>query len=391
LDKFKRINDTLGHQAGDDLLCEVARRLVDVTRESDIITRWGGDEFIVLLRGQMSVVTASKKAEEILNVMREPLDLEGQTIQIPTSIGVAIAPTGIDADKLIRNADIAMYQAKIKGRDNYQIFTDEMALDISKNFHYEQDLKQELNSEHFYLVYQPKVTAKGDIVGLEALSRWNHSTDGLIPPTEFIPLAEESNLIIELGERVVKLCLRQLTEWKKRGLELIPISVNISGNQLVSKCFLPFLRAQLQHNGIAGKWLEIEITEGVLVSDIDRCIEVMSELKDLGIKISIDDFGTGYSSLNYLKRLPIDVLKIDRSFVDECSSVQEDGKICSTIINLAENLDLSTVAEGVENQQQLDFLVRSGCKVFQGYYFYKPLDASTVEGLLKRTSITHGS
>lgn len=388
LDKFKRINDTLGHKAGDDLLCEVARRLVDVTRESDIITRWGGDEFIILLRGKMPVVAAQQKAEEILEVMREPLELEGQTISIPTSIGVAIAPSGIEADKLIRNADIAMYQAKLKGRDNYQIFMDEMALSISKNFHYEQDLRDELHKENFYLHYQPKVTSTGKVVGLEALSRWNHSTDGPISPTEFIPLAEESNLIIELGERVVNICLRQMSTWRKQGYELIPISVNISGNQLVSKGFLPFLRAQLQHNGIEGKLLEIEITEGVLVTDIERCIAVMSELKDLGITISIDDFGTGYSSLNYLKRLPIDVLKIDRSFVDECSSVQEDGKICSTIINLADNLDLSTVAEGVENKEQLDFLIEYGCHVFQGYYFYKPLESAAVEQLLFKRPIT---
>ncbi|PJC86249.1 diguanylate cyclase [Vibrio sp. HA2012] len=383
LDKFKRINDTMGHKAGDELLCEVARRLSSVTRESDVITRWGGDEFIILMRGQITQILAQQKAEEILTVMRQPVVLEGQGLNIPTSIGVTMTRTpDIDPDKLIQQADIAMYQAKLQGRDNYQFFADQMAQQASQNFHYEQALREDLHTERFFLVYQPKVTEKGKIIGFEALSRWSHERDGFIPPDTFIAIAEESQLIVSLGKRVIQLTLQFLQKLQQQGAELVPISVNISGKHLLCEEFLPSLRAQLEHTGISGQWLEIEITESVLVSDIERCAEVMSQVKELGIAISIDDFGTGYSSLNYLKRLPIDVLKIDKSFVDECHILREDGKICSTIISLAQNLELTTIAEGVETSEQLSFLLKNGCQYFQGYYFYMPLLEDEVETLL---------
>lgn len=327
---------------------------------------------------------ADNKAREILNVMRQPIELVGQTLNIPTSIGISMTHNAeIEADKLIQQADIAMYQAKILGRDNYQFFDDQMALRARQDFHYEQALKEDLNSERFYLVYQPKVTEKGHIIGLEALSRWEHETDGFISPPVFIGIAEESSLIITLGERVIQTVLTFLHKLKAEGSELVPISINISGKHLLSDEFVPTLRSQLTKFGIDGRWIEIEITEGVLVTDINRSIEVMTELKELGISISIDDFGTGYSSLNYLKRLPINILKIDKSFIDECHTIQEDGKICSTIISLAHNLDLVTIAEGVETAEQLDFLLKNGCQYFQGYYFYKPLRQSDVEALLE--------
>ncbi len=383
LDKFKRINDTMGHKAGDELLCEVARRLSSVTRDSDVITRWGGDEFIILMRGKVNQMLAEQKAQEILNIMRQPISLSGQTLNIPTSIGITIVnDPDIEADKLIQQADIAMYQAKVLGRDNYQFFADQMAIKASQSFHYEQALKEDLNTERFYLVYQPKVTEQGKIVGLEALSRWTHQNDGFISPDIFISIAEESNLIITLGERVLQLALNFLKKMQRNENSMVPISINVSGKHLLSEEFVPSLRAHLEHSGIDGSWLEIEITEGVLVSDINRSIEVMSQLKELGISISIDDFGTGYSSLNYLKRLPINILKIDKSFVDECHTIQEDGKICSTIISLAHNLELTTIAEGVESAEQLQFLLEHGCQYFQGYYFYKPLPEKEIEVLL---------
>jgi len=379
LDKFKRINDTMGHKAGDELLCEVARRLSSVTRESDVITRWGGDEFIILMRGELSQVIAEQKAKEILNVMRQPIEIESQLLSIPTSIGISMtSESKTDADKLIQQADIAMYQAKLLGRDNVQFFVDQMATRARQDFHYEQALREDLNSQRFYLVFQPKVTATGKIIGLEALSRWEHTKDGLIPPDVFIKIAEESNLIISLGNRVIQLTLQLLQKLQTNSSQMTPVSINISGKHLLSDKFVPYLRAQLEHSGISGQWLELEITEGVLVTDISRCIEVMSQLKELGISISIDDFGTGYSSLNYLKRLPINILKIDKSFVDECDQVHEDGNICSTIISLAHNLGLTTIAEGVETKQQLDFLLNQGCQYFQGYYFYKPLPEDQV-------------
>ena len=384
LDKFKRINDTLGHKAGDGLLCEVANRLSLVTREADVITRWGGDEFIILMQGRLTKEFARQKANEILEVMRKPVDLEGYSLNIPTSVGINVVhpSEAIDADKVIQCADIAMYQAKVQGRDNYQFFEESMAHNTNKHFKYERDLREDLDSERFSLVFQPKVDRNQQVVGLEVLSRWRHAEDGVISPTEFIAVAEESNLIIDLGERVLKSSILQLRHWLDKDISPVPVAVNISGRQLLSPTFIPFLRGQLAAHKIDGALLEIEITESVLVADVERCIDVMKELKGLGITISVDDFGTGYSSLNYLKRLPLDILKIDKSFVDDCHSVNEDAKICSTIINLAKNLDLVTIAEGVEHAQQVDFLMGHGCQQFQGYYFYKPMSVDQIEPLL---------
>ncbi|SIS97386.1 ammonium transporter [Neptunomonas antarctica] len=384
LDKFKKINDSLGHKAGDELLCEVARRLNRVCRETDVVARWGGDEFIVLMRGKIDPKLAADRAENILQVMRQSVEIQGKKFTIPTSIGVTLSVgSEFSADKMIQHADIAMYCAKQNGRDNYQIFEPAMAQLVSKNIIYENEMRQNLDSPQFYLVYQPKVCLhKSNVVGFEALLRWAHPVEGLISPSDFIPIAEESNLIIEVGEKVINDCLAQLYEWRKQGLNIVPISVNLSGKHLMSNELIPFINKQLSYYGIEGHYLEIEITEGVLVHDIERCIEVMAEIKSLNIKISVDDFGTGYSSLSYLKRLPVDILKIDQSFVQECDATEEDRQICATIINLAQNLDLSIVAEGVERQTQLDVLKSMHCEVFQGYYFYKPMPVEKVTALL---------
>lgn len=385
LDRFKKINDTLGHKAGDELLCEMSKRLVAVTRESDIIARWGGDEFVLLMSGIFMNDDIRAKAREISNVLHAPIMLEGRILNIMVSIGISVATLGeSDAAELLQQADIAMYYAKKKGRDNIQVFAPELAKSSVRNFNYEQDMRKALNAnEQFSLVYQPKVLTNKKLVGLEALMRWQHPVDGQISPSEFIPIAEESDLIIQMSEKVIQDVLQQLKQWQDKGKIIVPVSVNISGKHLVSEQFVPFIKEQLSTFKLNGSFLEIEITEGVLLSDIEECIQVMSELKKLHITISIDDFGTGYSSLNYLKRLPIDVLKIDRSFIDECNSTNEDGQICSTIINLANGLDLITVAEGVETVEQLIFLVNKGCKIFQGYYFYRPLLAEKVEALLE--------
>lgn len=380
LDRFKKINDTLGHKAGDDLLCEVAKRLIQVTRSSDIIARWGGDEFVVLMSGDLYEEYAFTKANDILTVMRTPMELAGEVVNIPTSVGIALSKYGsVDAEKLIQHADMAMYHAKQKGRDNFQMFEPDMAQKAQQSFNYEKDMRNAFyTTEQFNFVYQPKVTKDNHMVGLEALMRWSHPTEGMISPSIFIPIAEESDLIILMGERVIKDVLSQQVAWRELGCELVPISVNISGKHFLAGNLVEFVAKELARTNIDGTLLEIEITESVLLNDIESCIRVMTELKKLNVKISVDDFGTGYSSLNYLKRLPIDILKIDRSFVKECDSVVEDGKICSTIINLANNLDLMTVAEGVETDAQLNFLTSHGCDVFQGYLFYKPLSAKDV-------------
>lgn len=386
LDKFKKINDTLGHKAGDELLNEVAKRLVAATRASDTIARWGGDEFVVMIHGADIAGIIQPKAKEFLNVMRQPMFLAGREIKIPTSIGVAVNfETSITAEQLIQHADIAMYEAKERGRDNYQIFDPTMANKVTQQFNFEQEIRDGLKqSDQFFMVYQPKLDIQQEVTGLEALIRWQHPTEGFIMPSDFIPLAEESDIILRLGEKVIELTIAQLLDWKNQNLKLVPISINISGKHLVSGDLVSFMAKQLNQSGIPGELLEIEITEGVLMTDIEQCIAVMSELKALNIQLSIDDFGTGYSSLNYLKRLPIDVLKIDRSFVDECASSIEDGQIVTTIINLAKNLDLKTVAEGVETLDQVNFLASHGCNMFQGYYFYKPLSVDDVHPLIAK-------
>jgi Amt family ammonium transporter len=388
LDRFKKINDTLGHKMGDELLCEVSQRLIKVTRDSDIIARWGGDEFIILFRGAFSIEMAHSKANEVLAIMREPLTLAGREINIPTSIGIAFAKTDQEnAEKLIQHADLAMYTAKQLGRDNYQLFEAEMAKVAARNFNYEQEMRHGLSVEdQFSLHYQPKVTSSKELVGLEALIRWNHPVEGNISPVEFIPLAEESDLIVDIGEWVIRHAISQLTKWQASGFKLVPVSINISTRHLISGRLIEYLETVIAQYSLDPTFLEIEITEGVLLTDTERCIEVMSELKKLNIKISIDDFGTGYSSLSYLKRLPIDVLKIDRTFVNECATLIEDAQICTTIINLATNLQLSTVAEGVETIAQVEFLIEHGCDVFQGFYFYRPMPATEIAALLKYSS-----
>ncbi|RBW43620.1 diguanylate cyclase [Psychromonas sp. B3M02] len=382
LDKFKKINDTLGHKAGDDLLCEVATRLIKVTHVNDIIARWGGDEFVIFMTGNFTAEVANRKANDVLTIMRNPLQLAGRNLTIPTSVGVVMTEKGkqYKAEELIQHADIAMYHAKERGRDNYQIFKMEMIDSAQRNFNYEQEMLVGIHSgEQFHLVYQPKVTQTGELLGFEALMRWNHPKEGFISPAEFIPIAEESDLIINIGEFALVEVVQQLGEWQNKGYKNVPVSVNISGKHLVSERLVPFIEQLLSEHNFDANLLEIEITEGVLLTDIDRCIDVLSQLKALNIKISIDDFGTGYSSLNYLKRLPIDVLKIDKSFVDDCATLVEDGEICATIINLAKSLRLATVAEGVEDHTQLDFLLAHGCQVFQGYFFSKPQVAKEIE------------
>jgi Amt family ammonium transporter len=384
LDKFKLINDTLGHKAGDELLCEVARRLLDTAAEHDVIARWGGDEFIFMMTEKVSKSLLINKANQILELMREEFNLSGQYFSIPVSIGLSwSSQQKIEADKLIQQADIAMYCAKEKGRDNAQFFTSEMAHLATKKFGFDKEINDALVSEQFTLVFQPKVhMEKPNVIGLEALIRWNHPIKGLISPGEFIPIAEESNLIIKIDEWVIDSALKQQKIWRNNGVKIVPIAVNLSGRHLVSETLVPYISQRLAHYDLEGSLLEIEITEGVLLQDVQRCIEVMTELKTLNIQISIDDFGTGYSSLNYLRRLPLDTLKIDQSFIEECDQHTEDVKICETIINLAHGLGLIVIAEGVETVSQAETLKSLGCEIFQGYYYHKPMGNEDVVKLL---------
>jgi Amt family ammonium transporter len=381
LDRFKKINDTLGHKAGDDLLLEVAVRLQKITRTMDTIARWGGDEFVILMTGELSVETVKVSAKKILKVMRDPVVLDGRQIKMPTSIGVTLSfDPKISAESLIQQADIAMYSAKQAGRDNYQLFENEMASSTSQQFEREQALRKAMTDlTEFSVVYQPKVDESGQLMGLEALVRWTLADGTSVSPASFIPLAEESNIIIPLEEFVIGTVLKQMEKWRLQEKMLVPVAINLSARHLLSPKLIPFIQSQLAMNQIKGHMIEFEVTEGVFLTDIAKCNSILQELKSMDIKISIDDFGTGYSSLNYLKNLSIDVLKIDRSFINECASSKQAGKICATIVSLADSLELSTVAEGVESQAQFEFLKGIGCKQFQGYYFCRPTSAEDIE------------
>ncbi len=390
LDQFKKINDTLGHKAGDELLCEVASRLEKVTRDNDLVGRWGGDEFVVVLSGNITENDAANKAQQILDIMRQPVQLTDNILTVLTSIGLALSENGeINADRLLQHADLAMYQAKESGRNTYRLFTEEMEATAQQQFHFESALPDAIKHNQFFLQYQPKVACEtNEVVGFEALVRWQHPTLGLIPPTEFIPIIEKSSFIIDIGEWVLSEACRQIAEWRQQGLPLVPIAVNISGRHLHDKSLVPFVEAITEKYNIRSDLLEIEITEGVLTGDTEQSIASMEALKATNIKLSIDDFGTGYSSLSYLKRFPIDILKIDRSFISECDSHRDDAAICIAIITLAKSLGLQIVAEGVESEQQLAFLKYHECDVYQGYYFSKPINSETVPTLLRQAVVT---
>jgi len=385
LDQFKKINDTLGHKAGDAVLIEVAKRLKSVTREEDLVVRWGGDEFIVVLSGNLTNHNAIEKAETILKAMRQPISLSEKDLTVLTSIGIALSPNGeIDPDRLLQHADLAMYQAKEAGRNTYRIFTEEMERTANQHFQYETALPKAMEAGELFLHFQPKVScATNEIVGFEALLRWQHPKLGLIPPAEFIPIIEKSELIIDVGEWVLTQTLKQLVEWRAQGLPLLPVAVNISGRHLHDPSLVKFIKQLTQKHDIPASLLQIEITEGVLTGDTEQSMLAMNALKETSIKLAIDDFGTGYSSLSYLKKFPIDILKIDRAFINECDTNSDDAAICLAIITLAKNLGLQIVAEGVETEQQLAYLNKHHCDQYQGYYFSRPLAAKHISTLLQ--------
>ncbi|MEM0911484.1 MAG: ammonium transporter, partial [Pseudomonadota bacterium] len=373
LDRFKSINDTLGHKAGDALLCEVAKKLNSITREKDIIARWGGDEFIILMTGEFNDEILKEKAESILKVMRETVEINGRDIHLQTSIGISLRrpeDTEVTGELLIQYSDLAMYASKQKGRNQYRFFSTELAEQARTKFDYELALKVAVESEkELFILYQPQFDNHKNLVGMEALLRWKHKAEGVIPPSVFIPIAENSDLIIDIEEQTIRLVFAQLADWKKQQIDLVRVAINLSGKHLLHPYFMDFIEGNIAKYDIDPSLIEFEITEGVMLNDIDECVKVIRKLKDINISISVDDFGTGYSSLSYLKRLPLDILKIDRSFVMDATHDHDDREICATIINLAKSLGLSTIAEGVETKEQFELLKSMGTDCFQGYYF----------------------
>jgi diguanylate cyclase (GGDEF)-like protein len=386
LDRFKLVNDTLGHYAADEVLRTVARRLLHCIRASDTAARLGGDEFIVILRSISRPVDAGRVARKILRALSEPIFIEGRELYVSASVGIAIFPEdGDDVETLVRHADAAMYLVKERGRDDYHFYTDELNLSSSSRLALETNLRKAVQREQFLLHFQPKVC--GDtraILGVEALLRWRHPQHGLIPPLEFVPLAEETGLIVEIGEWALLEACRQSRAWQRSGLAPTPVAVNVSPRQFWRGDFYERVHTVLDRSGLEASLLDLEITESCLLSDVEAAIRILQMLRNLGVRISIDDFGTGFSSLGLLKRLPLDCLKIDRCFVRELPGEARDAHIASVIISLAHGLDLEAVAEGVETEEQRDFLLERGCRSMQGFLFSEPLAAAELEPLLAR-------
>lgn len=384
LDRFKNINDNLGHSIGDQLLRQVAARIRDTVRPEDRVSRITGDGFTVVMPRVANVDEVSTVASNLVARIHDPYLVEGYELFISTSLGVSLFPQhGTSADELLRYADTALNHAKEHGRNHFSVY--EEAMSTQNKMELERSLRRVLDRKELMLHYQPKVNLRsGEITGMEALVRWLHPTLGFVPPDVFIPLAEEIGMIGELGEWVLRTACEQNRLWQTLGLPPLRMAVNLSVGQFQYTNLVETVRQTLMETGLEGTWLELEITESIIIQDTEKVIEMLLELKALGIEISIDDFGTGYSSLRYLQRLPIDTLKIDRSFVKDLHSPDaEEAAITRAIILLAHSLDLHVIAEGVETQVQLDFLRDEDCDAMQGYLFSRPLPAYEFEELVR--------
>jgi len=386
MDRFKTINDTLGHHVGDALLVEVGRRLRVGVRESDIVARLGGDEFVVVLTGMEAGMTAAHIAAKIVFALGQPYLIAGNELHSSPSMGISIFPSdGEDPETLMKNADTAMYHAKELGRNNYQFFTSAMNAAAGERLALERDLRAALTESQFEVHYQPQIcTLDSRTCGVEALVRWRHPQRGLIPPLTFIPIAEETGLIEALGEWVLDEACRQWAEWRTQGISKLRMAVNLSAHQLRSPTLIERVGAIMAKHGLGSGDLELEVTESAAMDDPERAIGQLKALRELGVELAIDDFGTGYSSLAYLKLLPIQTLKLDRAFVRDIESDENDAAISAATLALARNLGLKVVAEGVETEGQRAFLAAHQCDFLQGYLFSKPLPADEATAFLTR-------
>ena len=385
LDRFKNINDSHGQAVGDKALQVVARFLSGCVREGDTVARQGGDEFQILLQDDALLGRTLALAQTILAGLREELSVDGERLALTTSIGIAMCPADGDSlDDVLRHADTALVRAKEMGRDHYAFFTERMGSDIRARLAMQQQLRGAIGRDEFEVHYQPQMCLRtGAMLGAEALLRWDNPVLGKVPPGLFIALAEEYGSITAIGEWVLESVCAQIRAWHDAGLGSIKVAVNLSGKQFAQDRTVPFVEAALRKYGIAPACLGIEITESTVMGDPDKAVAALTRLKDIGVGISLDDFGTGYSSLGYLKRFPIDVLKIDKSFVDDVTTSSSDAAIARSVISLAHNLDMRVIAEGVETRAQVDFLTEHGCDEMQGYYFSRPLPAEAFTALLR--------
>ncbi|WP_298269878.1 EAL domain-containing protein [Geobacter sp.] len=385
LDRFKVINDTLGHATGDKLLSAVARRLRECCRrEGDTVARQGGDEFIILLSLVSDAKDAVKVAQKIIRGFQRPFVFDGHELFVTTSIGISLYPhDGDTPEALVKNADFAMYRAKEQGRNNCQLYAPEMNSRAFDRLAMENSLRKALEREEFILYYQPKVNVDhGQIASMEALVRWQHPSLGIVPPARFIPLAEETGLIVPLGEWVLRTACRQNRLWQDEGYPPMQIAVNLSPRQLQQGDLVATVRGALQESGLDPRWLVLEVTESIMMDCAESTIEAFRALERMGVQIAIDDFGTGYSSFHYLKKFPVHALKIDRSFVRDITSSSGDEAIAGAVITMARGLNLRVVAEGVETVEQLEVLRALNCRYMQGHLFSKPAPAEQLVPML---------
>ncbi|MEE8343195.1 MAG: EAL domain-containing protein [Gammaproteobacteria bacterium] len=397
LDRFKKINDTLGHSVGDELLTEIGNRLHDVLRENDIIAkenfgqsklnlaRLGGDEFTILLSLLPDSNNAAKVAQRIIDALSDPIKLDKHSLHVTASIGIATYPAdGTDAETLLKHADASMYLAKEKGRNNFQFYSSAVNEKVLARLRLETDLHTALDQNELAVHYQPQIdVCTGQVIGVEALVRWFHPVHGLILPTEFIHIAEESYLICLIGEWVMHTACKQLKAWHAAGIQNLRMAVNVSSRQLYSGAFHELVSNILQKTGLPGSALEIELTESIIMEDPERVIPIFLKLKEMGVTISVDDFGTGYSSLSYLTQFPLDTLKIDQSFVRNIGTDSDDTAVIKAIISLGKELGLGIVGEGIETKTQFDMLRNSHCDIVQGFLISKPLPANECEEFLR--------
>jgi len=388
MDRFKEINDSLGHVCGDEAIKEVAKRIGSQIRETDTIARFGGDEFIMICNDINNPITIVDIVQKVMRSMDDPITIEGHTIYVTLSIGISVYPDDADTSgDLLKNADAAMYKAKNDGRNTYRFYTEDMTKKAFERIALESSLRQAIDNDDFMLYFQPQIDGESNnsIIGMETLIRWKDGSKGFIPPDKFIPIAEDTGLIIPLGKWILRSGMQQIVKWYAEGLHPGRLAINLSMLQLQQHNFISMLEMMLKETMCQPQWLEIEVTESQIMKNPEQAIMTLQKISQLGIEISIDDFGTGYSSLSYLKRLPINTLKIDRSFVKDIPEDEEAIAIVKAVIALAGSLNLDVIAEGVETQEQKVFLVENGCKNIQGYFYAKPMPADEMEKTLRES------
>ena len=383
LDLFKKINDSLGHEVGDKVLKEVTKRLESKIRKEDTLARLGGDEFVIIMEGLLKAEDAVLLAEKILSVMAQSIQIDGHLLYVSCSIGISLYPQDdTNVSNLLKYADTAMYKAKDDGRNNYQFYSADMSELAFERVVMEASLRQALEKNEFIVYYQPQIDAgNGKLIGMEALIRWQHPKMGMVSPAKFIPLAEETGMIVDIDRWVMRIAMKQMAIWHAEGLNPGVLALNLAMKQIQSRDFVEVLKYNMAVNDFKAEWLELEVTEGQVMVRPDDAIIRLKEINDLGIGIAIDDFGTGYSSLSYLKRLPINKLKIDQSFVQDIPGDEEDVAIVKAIIALARSLNLDLLAEGVETEAQKEFLIKNGCSNIQGYYYSRPVPAEEIRSM----------